>query len=199
MELFNNNEFSQLLFNVYPIGKDVDLIAHFKRMQLLKSFTVYKGSMRNEVIRYIIYMYDEHSPLRDMFPDLNKRKRESAHLAGLSGDVRIKKILSMKDDSVLNMIDDFVRFQNNRIWALIVSNEETFYEYQSSLIRTVSADKDMDILRALQIKSKLMDDCDTINARLESYYSKLYGDNKELLELLSKRRGVTPEMMAKKV
>ena len=44
-----------------------------------------------------------------------------------------------------------------------------------------------------------MDDCDTINARLESYYTKLYGDNRELMDLLSKRKGITPEMMAKKV
>jgi hypothetical protein len=197
MELFDKEEFSAMAFNVFSVKPEKDLLEHFKKMNLLKSFSLYKGAMANEVIRYVLYMYDKNSPLREMFPDLKKRKSEAALLAGLSGGARMKKVFDMKDEGVLDMIDEFVRHQNNRIWALIVSNEETFYEYQSSLIRNVTADKDMDTLKALQIKSKLMDDCDTINARLEAYYRKLYGDNEELLAIVSKRQRITPEMIAK--
>ena len=80
------------------------------------------------------------------------------------------------------MVDEFLRKQNNRIWSMIVSNEQTFFEYQTKLLSPVEGERDKDILQALQIKSKIMDDLNTINDRLDSYYMKLYGEDQELLK-----------------
>jgi hypothetical protein len=80
---------------------------------------------------------------------------------------------------------------------MIVSSEQTFYEYQQKLLRPVTdADGDKNLLQATQIKSKLMQDCDDINARLESYYRRFYGDDEVLINKSEGFRRFTPEDIA---
>ncbi len=94
------------------------------------------------------------------------------------------------------MVNEFLRKQNNRIWSMIVSNEQTFFEYQTKLLSPVEGERDKDILQALQIKSKIMDDLNTINDRLDSYYMKLYGEDQELLKVIKADKRLTPEFIA---
>ena len=55
------------------------------------------------------------------------------------------------------------------------------------------------MLQALQIKSKLMNDMDEINSRMESYLRSLTGDDAEVVRAITKRRMVTPESIADNV
>ena len=79
---------------------------------------------------------------------------------------------------------------------MIVSNEQTFYEYQQRLLEPVDAEKDKDLLQALQIKSKLMEDCNNINERLDGYYRKLFGEDENVSRSVVKRKRLTPEQIA---
>lgn len=196
MKLFSDSDFASLTFPIHNIAKDV--IKNVPRLELIPSFKNYKGTSKDKVIKYICYLYDPNSPLKEFFPDMSRRKEQAATLAGFDlEDNRTKDIIegmmSLKNKGVLIMIDEYLRFVNSRTWSMIVSNEETFYEYQSKLLRSVEAERDKDLLQALQIKGKIMEDLDNINERLEKYYLKLYAGDEDLVKTITTRRSITPE------
>jgi hypothetical protein len=196
MKLFSDSDFASLTFPIHNIEKDV--IKKVPRLELIKSFKEYKGDFKDKVIKYICYLYDPNSPLKEFFPDMSRRKEQAATLSGFDlEDKRFKDIveavMSLKNKGVLLMIDEYLRFVNSRTWSMIVSNEETFYEYQSKLLRSVEAERDKDLLQALQIKGKIMEDLDNINERLEKYYLKLYAGDEDLVKTITTRRTITPE------
>jgi len=194
-EIYQVSEFKSMSFNVFGVKHSVDLLKEFPKMSLIKGFVEYSGADRNKVIRYVCYMYDKNSPIKDYHQDLAVRKAECARLSGFSsGDKGIlEEVYDMKNEGVLAMINDFLIFQNERVWTMYVSNEQTFYEYQKKLLRNVEGDRDKDILQALQIKSRLMTDMDEINNRLESYLRILTGDDTQMARVIVKRRMITPE------
>ena len=167
-------------------------------VDLIESFVRYEGEYKNKVIKYICYLYDPNSPLKEFFPICldAKSRRLSSPVFNLD-DNRFKDMviamMSLKNEVVVVMIDEFLRFVNNRVWSMIVSNEETFYEYQRKLLRNVTADRDKDLLQALQIKGKIMEDLDNINERLEKYYLKLYAGDEDLVKTITSRKSITPE------
>ena len=164
-------------------------------MKMFKSFELADDQM----IAYVLYMYDQNTPLKEQFPDLKIRKEQAAILSGYSltkDDKYLHDLFFFVSEKLVQMVDEFLRKQNNRIWSMIVSNEQTFFEYQTKLLSPVEGDRDKDILQALQIKSKIMDDLNTINDRLDSYYMKLYGEDQELLKVIKADKRLTPEFIA---
>ena len=151
----------------------------------------------DKLIKYVLYIYDVNTPLKEHFPDLKIRKEQAALLSGYDlKDETLNSIFFFTNSKVLSMVDEFLKKQNNRVWSMIVSNEQTFFEYQTKLLRPVDGDRDKDILQALQIKSKIMDDLNTINERLDSYYMKLYGEDETLLNKIKSDKRLTPEYIA---
>ena len=144
-------------------------------------------------------MYDQNTPMKEQFPDLKVRKEQCAVLSGydlVKDNEVLHDMFFFLSEKLIVMVDEFLRKQNNRIWSMIVSNEQTFFEYQTKLLSPVEGDRDKDILQALQIKSKIMDDLNTINDRLDSYYMKLYGEDQELLKVIKADKRLTPEFIA---
>lgn len=196
MKLFSDSDFTSLTFPIHNVSKDV--LNKVPRLELIASFKEYKGKHKDRLIKYICYLYDPHSPLKEFFPDMVRRKEQAAILAGFDlEDNKTKDIvegmMSLKNKGVLRMIDEYLRFVNSRTWSMIVSNEETFYEYQRKLLRSVEAERDKDLLQALQIKGKIMEDLDNINERLEKYYLKLYAGDEDLVKTITTRQSISPE------
>lgn len=159
-------------------------------------FQSFKNS-EDRFIKYVLFLYDANTPLKEHYPDLKIRKEQAALMSGFKlEDELLQSIFFFTDSKILVMVDEFLKKQNNRVWSMIVSNEQTFFEYQTKLLRPVDGDKDKDILQALQIKSKIMDDLNTINDRLESYYMKLYGEDDILLNKIKADKRLTPEFIA---
>jgi len=199
MKLFTDSDFNVLTFPIHNVKGD--LVKKVPRLSLIESFVNYKDPDKEKVIKYICYLYDPNSPLKEFFPDMQRRKEQSAILAGFSMENEQSKnkaaeLMGLKNKGVIVLIDDFLRFVNNRIWSMIVSNEETFYEYQRKLLRNVEADRDKDLLQALQIKGKIMEDLDNINARLEKYYLKMYAGDEDLVKTITARGSISPETLA---
>lgn len=196
MKLFNDSDFESMTFPIHNVKGDV--IKKVPSLTFIESFVSYGGEHKNKVIKYICYLYDPNSPLKEFFPDMSRRKEQAAILSGFNlDDNRFKDMviamMSLKNEVVVVMIDEFLRFVNNRVWSMIISNEETFYEYQRKLLRNVTADRDKDLLQALQIKGKIMEDLDNINERLEKYYLKLYAGDEDLVKTITSRKSITPE------
>ena len=165
-------------------------------MKLIPAFKGLKHEEADSLIAYVVYMYDMHSPLREYYADLRVRKEEAAELAKLKGKINLEDLYDLKIEEVSAMVNDFLVYQNERVWSMFVSNEQTFYEYQQKLLQSVEGDKDKDILQALQIKSKLMNDMDEINTRLEGYLRRMTGEDNQAIEVIQKRKMITPESIA---
>ena len=192
-EIFNKEDFDKMIFNPFKVKGP--LKKALPKMKMFKSFELADDQM----IAYVLYMYDQNTPLKEQFPDLKIRKEQAAILSGYSltkDDKFLHDLFFFISEKLVQMVDEFLRKQNNRIWSMIVSNEQTFFEYQTKLLSPVEGDRDKDILQALQIKSKIMDDLNTINDRLDSYYMKLYGEDQELLKVIKADKRLTPEFIA---
>lgn len=192
-EIFNTEDFRKMIFNPFKVKGS--LKKKYPKMKMFSSFQ----SADDQMIAYVLYMYDQNTPMKEQFPDLKIRKEQAALLSGydlVKDNELLHNIFFFQSSELVDMVDEFLRKQNNRIWSMIVSNEQTFFEYQTKLLSPVEGDRDKDILQALQIKSKIMDDLNTINDRLDSYYMKLYGEDQELLKTIKADKRLTPEFIA---
>ena len=144
------------------------------------------------MLRYIALLYDVKSPLRLKIPDIVERKEECAEMS----DIKEGKleIFDLSNDKLLGYINVYLRHQSSKVWAVLAANEEVLWQYQQELLTPiVNFKNDKDKLQALEIKSKLMAECDAIIKRIESYEDKIFGDNKQEKD---KILNYTPESIA---
>ena len=161
----------------------------------------------DRIVMYVVAMYDQQSPLRESFPDLEKRKDEAIRLSGFdranTDVINSVKTLTVTSedgmapfDELLDAISAYLIFQSNRLWTLIVTNEQSFYEYQRRIMAEIGGDADKDALSAVTLKTKLLEAMDDIHKRLERYYNELTGGDNNLAESISKRKRISPESIA---
>ena len=196
--MIDEKEFSKIEFN--PVDKKPLTTVYPKLKEIV-------GSVDDKQLRYIVLMYDINSPLRNHYPDLAKRKEFAADLAGfdlMKDDVttlfefRIKNDQDeyVPDEEFLDIISKYLRYQNNWVWSMIVSNSEAFYEYNRRVMMPVDGARDKDILQAINIKTQIMTSQDEIYQRLQKYYKDLSGGDGQLEEALVKRKRINPQTIA---
>lgn len=153
----------------------------------------------DKVIRYAMIMFDKKSPLIRHSTNLQVRKDEAALVAGYDrtkDQDALKKIFDFSDLALQIITIKFLKEQQDTYWSMIISSEQTFYEYQQALLEPVTSFKDdKDKLAATQLKSKLMDDSDRIAERIETYYAKVFGDA-DTQKTAKKLKGLSPEAQA---
>lgn len=160
------------------------------------------GSGDDKMHRYVILMYDVNSPLRQHYPELGKRKEFAAYMAGydlMKDDVTGLfdfKINDEPHEELLDMIISYLKYQNNWVWSMIVSNEQAFYEYNRRVMMPVEGNRDKDILQAISIKTQIMNSQDDIYQRLQKYYRDLSGGDTNLEEAITIRKRLRPEEIA---
>lgn len=165
------------------------------------------GVVDDKQLRYVILMYDINSPLRHHYPDLVKRKQFAADMAGYNLDkddvttlfeFKIKNDLDeyVPNEEMLKVIMKYLKYQNNWVWSMIVSNEQAFYEYNMRVMMPVDGARDKDILQAINIKTQIMTSQDEIYQRLQKYYRDLSGGDTQLEEVITKRKRLRPEEIA---
>lgn len=163
------------------------------------------GSGDDKMHRYVILMYDVNSPLRQHYPELGKRKEFAASMAGydlMKDDVTGLfdfKINDEPHEELLDMIIRYLKYQNNWVWSMIVSNEQAFYEYNRRVMMPVEGNRDKDILQAISIKTQIMNSQDDIYQRLQKYYRDLSGGDTNLEEAITVRKRLRPEEIASNV
>ena len=198
--MFSNEKLNGLRYNVFSLPKGKDIVQTFPNLLSVEGFSdLSKKDFFDKKVRFIMLMYDKASPAIRMFQNVDQRKNECANIAGfdLEADANVLEgIFNFTDTHFTTAVVGFLKLQNSRIWSMIVSNEQTFYEYQKALLSEVTQiNGDRDKLNAILVKSKLMEDSDTISKRLEDYYRIMFGDD-SLVEFMSEK--FTPEDMVKK-
>lgn len=183
MALFKSDDFDKILINVEGDNLEKDALVHQIFGKISKADV--------PVIRYVALMYDKHSPLRGKITSLGERKKEAAELAGATNK---EALYDLSYPRIIEFVHLYIRFQSDKIWAAMTANEEVLWQYQKELLTPITAYKtDKDKLGALEIKTKLMNECDAIIRRIDAYEEKLFGDEKEKrVEVIN----YTPEIIA---
>lgn len=198
--LFVEEDFQKMKFNVYALGKKKDILKALPALRRYESFVNYshpEDKDKDRLIKYVLLMYDMKSPYIGLYADLQERKEAVATSLGFTIDSdRVDEIFNLEDEGMLAMILEFMRDQNWMKWQLLCSCEQTFYEYQEVILNPVKNYKtDKDRLGAVQLKSQMMTDCDSIIERIDKYYQDIFGDG----EIVEKATGRTssPESMVR--
>ena len=196
MAIFTKETFEDLFINVYEqkniIKKNLDKITDAFGLVVDIRPDIEK------LLKYIIYMYDKNTPMRELYQELQERKIECALLSGYSekkDKTILEELYNLTDKRACELISSFLKYQNHKSWALLVSNEEVLWQYQQEL-KNPKTDfrQDKEKLEALEIKSKLMNECDSIIKRIEGYEEKIYGDDKKLKDAM--KNVTSPENIA---
>lgn len=184
MAIFSDSEFDNLAL---PI-REKDLHKHPTTKHIFGSIT----ASEVPVIKYVALLYDVKSPMRLKIPDVDMRKEECAEMSELKDGK--EDIFNLSNDKILGYINSYLKFQSSKVWAVLTANEEVLWQYQQELLTPIKDFKnDKDKLQALDMKSKLMNECDSIIRRIESYEEKLFGDNHQEKDKII---NFTPETIA---
>jgi len=198
--MISENDYLRMEFN--PTVKKKVTVVYPKLKQVV-------GDVDDKMMRYVLLMYDQNSPLREYYPELGKRKNFAASIAGYDLDkddvteLFDFKIKNEEDEYVpceamLELIMKYLKYQNNWIWSMIISNEQAFYEFNQRVMMPVDGSRDKDILQAVNIKTQIMQSQDDIAQRLKKYFRELSGGDEQLEDAIIKRKRLSPESQAKR-
>lgn len=188
-------DFSKLEFNPLVKGKVLDKYPKLRA-------TI--GDADDKMVRYVILMYDINSPLKSHYPELNKRKEFAADLAGYNVSDDLTSIFDFKledkpNEELLDITMKYLKYQNNMVWQMIISNEQAFNEYNRRVMMPVDGNRDKDILQAVEIKTKIMESMDVIYQRIQRYTKEMFGGDESLEDVITKRKRIRPEEVAANV
>jgi hypothetical protein len=194
--MFTDSDFKNLTFGIHK-AKSGTLPSSIPDMKVLNTWWTSTRKDKDSVIRYIVLLYDKNSPLVKRFSNLDTRKREASVIAGFNPeDPSLKAYKDFQDQEFADMVVEFLIYQNNYIWTMLVSNEQTFYEFQKTLLQESSMIRnDKDKINAIASKSKLMEESDKIVERINAYYKQIFVEDKIIDS--AKRVASSPEEMAK--
>lgn len=137
-----------------------------------------------KLLKYVVALYDPQSPLFKDYPELAIRKQTAALVAGydvIIDNEYLESLYACNNDEETEVVINFLKIVQNRIWAMIVSIEQTIWEYNLRLLSPISkgeSDKDKDLVSAVNMKSKMAEDLGIMNDRLDGYLKKFYGDDR---------------------
>jgi hypothetical protein len=193
-------DFKELKYPVFDTNNILNNIKEMREYAVLLSLHGDKNRVdMDKLIRYTMALYDKKSPLIKQLTNIGQRKTEAALVAGY--DARYEKeildaLYDFTDHELKLLAIQFLKDQNDMYWSMIVSNEQTFFEYQKALLsEVVNFKDDKQKMDALNIKSKLMDECDKITMRVESYYQKVFGEGDAQIKA-KQMRSYSPESIA---
>lgn len=201
MSEFSASDFNGLTVNVYQAPKGRDLLKVFPELKLHKSFTklMTDGLNKNDVIRYVIYVYDKESPYRKKYKDISRRKIYCALEAGFQlnenkeFDNVVEAMMDGRDERVNDMIVEYVKMHYDVKYSYVVMMEAIYY---NNLKKAVSDDGKMGKITELTAVQSELEKAqkellaqDNNRGLMKSLYGKIDNDRLDL----------SPEDIARKI
>jgi hypothetical protein len=157
----------------------------------------------DDIVRYIVALYDKNSELIHEFQnDLKARKEEAAKDAGFKKSngkwpVAVQDIMEIRNQDTNQAILQYLKIQRHNVWMEITITEQELYDYQELRFTPVKKGKktlvdEKLIVESTVKKGALMDACDKRRQKLDALYEEFFGDNVELMEL-EFEEAITPE------
>ena len=180
-----------------PMVKDI--LKEYPRLnELIQDKAALGNSEWDRLLKYIVANYDAGSPLIKEYPILPKRKEMAAVVAGydlVKDKERLKEIYSCNDDAFTEVANNYLKeYGDSRLWAMIVSSLELFWEFNLRIFTPIKEDKDKDLVAAVNMKSKMSEELEKIHERIERLTKQFYGDDE--LQDATKKLRITPESIA---
>jgi hypothetical protein len=117
---YSKMDFSKMIFNVYDVEDNVDLLDRFPRLNAYEEFASYSKRDRDKLFRFIFYAYDKNSPLMD-YRIQRERLFHAFELSEITPKHR-EKILSGGVPELDSMVRVFLsKIINNRKFELYIS------------------------------------------------------------------------------
>jgi hypothetical protein len=180
--MYAKDDFKKCFFNPYDKG----LMDNPRVQQLIPDKEDLLSDDAARTMRYVVALYDPKSPLVRDYPDLNTRKIAAATIAGfdINVDAESEEMLFTCDSEFLvQLIVNYLRYVvKSRVWAALQADEQTFWEFVTRLMLPITrGDKDRDLVGAVSVKTKLSEDKENINDRLDRNWSRFLADDDQLI------------------
>lgn len=120
---FTTQDFERMRYNIHPVLKTQNVLEVFPELKMF-----FSGEAIDErVIRYIIYMYDQNTPLR-IIESIAKRRAKALALSSINPEEERYKTLLQGNGYYNQMIFKYCRLQRNVDFAELVFYEGRFYD-----------------------------------------------------------------------
>lgn len=189
--MYKKPDFNLCVFN--PLCDEPVITVYPVIMEILSSVNEEDGYLDN-LLRYIIMVYDPRSPLIVNEKDLVLRKQSAADLSGLTalGDEIVEQVFSCSYNNISDLIAAYLRrFAKSKEWAAICAFEYTFWESIKELMEPINGDNSKQVLDSVAKKAAIKQEVDLDIKRLDMYYRQFFGQDEELI----KKKRTTPEMI----
>lgn len=204
--------FSKLRYCIFDLPPTKDIVKVYPELLKYKAIQNSKAKKLNILLRYIIFLHDPNSDIIKDIPDLQSRKVQAARLAGFTvKDDLLTNIFNCTDVDFLDLLECFLKeiFHNRkyREWVTLSQELDEYTRLRLEGIEgltKVNSDgerysvsgKEIDKYKAATEKTKLREQCEHINERLDSLENEIFGDHHTVKDLAIKARFTSPETFA---
>lgn len=133
---------------------------------------------------FIIMCYHKDSEIvnkyKDKLEDRWGAAKQKTGFSGLPGELYVE-------------ISEFLIYQNNILWQQYCSCQTLFFEQQKLIMKPLNDSNDDDTnLKAVTLKAKCVNECDSLIEKLDSYLNKIFDKDKNLISHV-KAKPIRPE------
>lgn len=201
MSYFKDSDFRKMRWRVYKAKDLAD--TNLEELEAIKRFRANKAD-KLRLGAYFAYMYDANSPLPKRIQEVKERKAVAAKLAGFDLTLaneyaHATQIFALSSPVYVDIVVQMLKVQHNRDFSRIAALENFFQECVEKMFAIVEESDKMDtkkVLDALTVKDGLRKFMKATSEELESLYAKIYGDDKQLEELVGSKLNWSPELVA---
>ncbi len=205
----NDHKYQYLKIKIHnqPDEKVVEILTDMSRRY--KSFKHLLSTTHHlSTFKYLIYLYDPNTDLNRDFVRLEDRRQEAGKLSGLARIADIPFLdsvyhASSKDilDCIQTLFTEVYHDRDYREWQTLHKELDEYTSARWEKIEGTRKKKRTDevatqtkaSIEALNLKSKLREDCQRIREILDELDKKIWGDHDEIKDIAYKARFITPE------
>lgn len=212
--MYTKEQFDRCEFNPLVNGR---MLENYPRLAEIVNPQWIEDPNFENILRYVIMVYDPKSYLVENERDLNHRKgiaadlaciplseneeqdgiRDSIYSCGYAFRVESDNFISDFIEYLPDLITRYLcRFSSTKEWSAIVVTEHCYWESCRKLLEPISGKDTKSELEAVEKKSRIKDEIEKDIARLDKYIAKFFGEDEVLIKKV-KRKGFSPESVAK--
>lgn len=161
---FPDKAFVGLTFDVTKTKGSV--LETYPQLADIRSWKNYKKADADKVMKFIVFMFDPETPLKNKITVAEERRHVAAVLSGWQQrDAGYEKITKLEDPDHLEMVADYLAYVGNRDWTMLVVAEILFDRLTKT---TLTGD-----IKTASSTPEVMED---LSKRIDTYYDKMFKD-----------------------
>lgn len=150
-------DFSKCLANVFTVPENQSIVKSFPQVFYAPIFsTPLKKLLTNQVIRYIVAVYDSNG-LMTRIPDVMKRRQKAIEIAGFKRTPEghypevIQEMLEGKIEGVNEMIVQYLKLHKSPKYSFLMALDNAFYTLIAKTLSGASIDqKEVNAMRTME-------------------------------------------------